>query len=248
MGNADRRKSARNRQIYPTRQAWRKGERLGRCPALSHYRRCFHRAPERFVTERRRRLSAPSSSPLLAESYCDRAGCAAILRAVRSGMPPFRRSALQAFADTSRRSFGARAPRLCAPLRRTLVFGSTLMVALPACLYARPNRLERLKNIVNEVSPSAGSTSAASTPASMTVTAGLQPWPLPGGLPLPAAAETTASEATRVTISNLNRIYEPPWGVVGVFLRLPPVDEVLDAELRLAQRNPWNGGRILTAA
>src|SRR5262245_66514869 len=96
-------------------------------------------------------------------------------------MPPFARSALHAVADTSRRSLGARAPRLFAPLRRILVFWSTLIVAEPASFQARPNRFERLTTMVNEVSPSAGSTSAASTHLRKSFTDGLKAAPSLGG-------------------------------------------------------------------
>ena len=47
--------------------------------------------------------------------------------------PPFR-SALQTFAVTWTRSFGASAPRLSAPCRRIRVFASTMTVAVPAAL------------------------------------------------------------------------------------------------------------------
>src|SRR5262249_14060468 len=144
--------------------------------------------------------------------YAPAGGCASILRAVRSGIPPPARSALQTFDLTRTRSFGARAPRLCAPSRLIRVFWSTCLVAEPAAFRGRPCLFEWRTVRTNGVSPSCGSTFGASVPESTTVTLPWQP-PVCGGLPfLASAAEPPASDATRTSVSSLSRIDEPPEG------------------------------------
>src|SRR5919198_4706581 len=162
------------------------GRRPGRLPKY----RCL--APDAPEAPFSRRLWVS----LLAENYGTvgssvGAGWASTFRAVRSGVAPPLRSALQTFAFTLTRSFGASAPRLCASWRLTRVFASTMIVAEPACLYARPCLFECLT-------------------VRTTVTAGLHPepvvgclWPLPGSA---SAAETAASEATRARTRSFRRI------------------------------------------
>ena len=131
------------------------------------------------------------------------AGCPTTRTAVSVGIALLARSALQLRACTSTRSPFAsfeRSATAFIPLPRTFVCGVSVTDAVPAVFHAFPQWFAPTTVMLSDVVPA-----LVNVPLKSTVTIGVQPAPVVGGLPLSVGGAATAVETLSKTLRTFFR-------------------------------------------